>query len=74
MSNVQVILLIGSNKVSFWLEQKEDVDVIMWIWFLRLLVTYAGQGTELLPDYAANKNAFREGKSNKEILKSLNQR
>ena len=36
----------------------------------RLLVTYAGQGTELLPDYAANKNAFREGKSNKEILKS----
>ena len=34
------------------------------------MVTYAGEGTEILPDHAANRNAFREGKSNKEILKS----
>ena len=35
----------------------------------RLLVTYAGQGTELLPDFAANRNAFDEGKPNEEIIK-----
>ncbi len=73
MSNVCKLFckFIGSNKVSFWVGtergcRRYHVDMVPF----RLLVTYAGQGTELLPDYAANKNAFREGKSNKEILKS----
>ena len=29
----------------------------------RLLVTYEGQGTELLPNYAADREAFIEGKA-----------
>ena len=62
---------IGDNKISFWVGtvrgcKRYHVDMVPF----RLLVTYAGQGTELLPDYAANKSAFRDGKSNKEILKS----
>tara|TARA_B100000524_G_scaffold45857_1_gene21811 strand:+ start:329 stop:970 length:642 start_codon:yes stop_codon:yes gene_type:complete len=62
---------IGENKISFWLGtergcKRYHVDMVPF----RLLVTYAGQGTEVLPDYAANRNAFREGQSNKEILKS----
>ena len=62
---------IGDNKISFWVGtergcKRYHVDMVPF----RLLVTYAGQGTEILPDYAANKSAFREGKSNKEILKS----
>ena len=62
---------IGDNKISFWVGtergcKRYHVDMVPF----RLLVTYAGQGTEVLPDYAANRNAFREGKSNKEILKS----
>ena len=28
----------------------------------RLLVTYAGQGTEVLPDCAVNRNAFQKEK------------
>ena len=62
---------IGDNKISFWVGtergcKRYHVDMVPY----RLLVTYAGQGTEILPDHAANKSAFREGKSNKEILKS----
>tara|TARA_A100001011_G_scaffold394803_1_gene488052 strand:- start:2484 stop:3110 length:627 start_codon:yes stop_codon:yes gene_type:complete len=62
---------IGDNKISFWVGtergcKRYHVDMVPF----RLLVTYAGQGTELLPDYAANRSAFRDGKSNKEILKS----
>ena len=62
---------IGDNKISFWVGtergcKRYHVDMVPF----RLLVTYAGQGTEVLPDYAANRNAFREGQSNKEILKS----
>ena len=34
----------------------------------RLLVTYAGKGTELLPDHAANRKAFEASKSNEEIV------
>ena len=62
---------IGDNKISFWVGtergcKRYHVDMVPF----RLLVTYAGQGTEVLPDHAANRNAFREGKSNKEILRS----
>ena len=36
---------------------------------LRLLVTYAGQGTEWLPDVAADRQAFESGMANEFILK-----
>lgn len=36
---------------------------------MRLLVTYAGQGTEWLPDEAVNKNALSRHGSNDEIIK-----
>ena len=60
----------NQEKVSFWLGTKRGckryhVDMVPF----RLLVTYAGQGTELLPDYAADRIAFINGKTNKEILK-----
>ncbi len=35
---------------------------------LRALVTYAGQGTEYVPDRAANRAAYAAGASNEEIL------
>ena len=37
---------------------------------LRLLVTYAGQGTEWLPDEAADRNAFANGEPNEKIIKN----
>ena len=40
----------------------------------RLLVTYEGQGTELLPNYAADREAFIEGKPNNEIIKDKSAR
>ena len=50
---------IGDNKISVWVGtergcKRYHVDMVPF----RLLVTYAGQGTEILPDYAANKSAF----------------
>ncbi|MEM8487096.1 MAG: DUF1826 domain-containing protein [Bacteroidota bacterium] len=36
---------------------------------LRALVTYAGKGTEYLPDEAADRQAYADGKPNEEILK-----
>ncbi len=58
------------DKISFWIGTKRSckryhVDMVPF----RLLVTYSGQGTELLPDHAANRIAFDEGKSNEEIIK-----
>ena len=60
---------LGEEKISFWIGTKRGckryhVDMVPF----RLLVTYAGQGTELLPNYAANRNAYIEGKCNKEII------
>ena len=57
------------KSISFWLGTQRGctryhVDMVPF----RLLVTYAGQGTELLPDHAANRKAFLEGKSNEEIV------
>ena len=34
----------------------------------RLLVTYSGEGTEWIPDEAADKNAYLNGESNESIL------
>ena len=36
----------------------------------RLLVTYSGEGTEWLPDDAADKIAYLNGQSNEKILKN----
>ena len=36
----------------------------------RCLVTYSVQGTELLPDNAADRNAFISGKPNENIIKN----
>ena len=57
------------KSISFWLGTQRGctryhVDMVPF----RLLVTYAGQGTELLPDEAANRKAFLEGKPNEEIV------
>ena len=58
------------DSLCFWLGSKRGckryhVDMVPY----RLLVTYAGQGTEILPNEGANRKAFVEGKSNDEILK-----
>ena len=38
---------------------------------LRLLVTYAGQGTEWLPDEFADKIAYKNGEPNENIIKDI---
>lgn len=58
------------DSLCFWLGSKRGckryhVDMVPY----RLLVTYAGEGTEILPNDGANRKAFVEGKSNDEILK-----
>ena len=59
----------GEDNISFWLGSKRGctryhIDMVPY----RLLVTYDGQGTEILPDEAADRNAFINGKSNEEIV------
>ena len=41
---------------------------------LRLLVTYAGQGTEWLPDEFANKRAYANGEPNEKIIKDISKK
>ena len=41
---------------------------------LRLLVTYAGQGTEWLPDKFADKIAYKNGEPNEKIIKDISAR
>ena len=60
----------GEKSISFWLGSQRGckryhIDVVPF----RLLVTYAGQGTEILPNEAADRNAYINGKSNKQIIK-----
>ena len=54
----------------------EVVSGIMLIWYLLdYLLTYAGQGTELLPNYAKQTvSAFYRGKPNSEIIKDKSAR
>lgn len=61
---------LKKDKISFWLGSERGcrrfhVDNVPF----RLLVTYSGKGTEILPDKAADRNAFVNGKTNKEIVK-----
>ena len=37
----------------------------------RLLVTYAGKGTEWLPEEAADRNAYEKGEPNEKIIKKV---
>ncbi len=58
------------DKISFWLGSERGckrfhVDMVPY----RCLITYSGQGTELLPDNAADRNAFISGKPNEDIIK-----
>jgi len=58
------------DKISFWLGSERGckrfhVDMVPY----RCLITYSGQGTELLPDNAADRNAFISGKPNENIIK-----
>ena len=71
MSNLCEIFcrFLDENKLSFWIGnargcQRYHVDMVPF----RLLLTYTGQGTELLPNYAANRSAFYQGKPNSEII------
>jgi hypothetical protein len=41
---------------------------------MRLLVTYAGQGTEWIPDNSADRRAFESGAPNEEIVKDPSNR
>lgn len=59
-----------SKSVSFWICSQRGcrryhVDNVP----RRLLVTYAGQGTEWLPDEAVNREAYVNGEPNENILK-----
>ena len=71
MSNLCEIFcrFLDENKLSFWIGnargcQRYHVDMVPF----RLLLTYTGQGTELLPNSAANRSAFYQGKPNSEII------
>ncbi len=72
MSEICLIFCALQEKenISFWLGtnrgcKRFHVDMVPF----RLLVTYAGKGTELLPNYGADRNAFINGKPNEEIVK-----
>ena len=71
MSEICVIFcsFIKKKEISFWLGSSRGctryhADTVPY----RLLVTYTGQGTEILPDKAANRHAFDLGLTNKQIL------
>lgn len=67
--------VLGSQSVGFCLGtergcRRYHIDKVP----MRCLVTYSGQGTEWLPDDAADRGAFSMGAPNAEILKDPAQR
>lgn len=59
-----------SDAVCFWLGSERGccryhIDNVP----LRALVTYAGKGTEYIPDKAADRKAFADGAANEQIIK-----
>jgi hypothetical protein len=61
----------GTDEIGFWLGSQRGchryhIDAVP----LRLLVTYAGKGTEWLPDEAADLGAFSNGEPNEKIVKN----
>ncbi len=64
-----------TDSVSFWLGSERGcrryhVDNVS----LRMLLTYAGKGTEWLSDVAADRQAFLNGEPNEKILKDKSAR
>ena len=64
-----------SDAATFWLGSQRGcrryhIDNVP----LRMLVTYAGKGTEWLPDEAADRHAFVNGEPNEKIIKDSNAR
>ncbi len=62
--------LEDSDAIGFWLGSQRGcrryhIDFVP----QRLLVTYAGKGTEWLPDEAADRNAFANGEPNEKIVR-----
>lgn len=60
----------GTDAVDFWIGSERGcrryhIDNVP----MRLLVTYAGAGTEWLPDEAADRSAFVNGEPNERIIK-----
>ena len=60
----------GCDFISFWLGSERGcrryhIDSVD----LRMLVTYAGKGTEWIPDDAADRAAFANGEPNEKIVK-----
>lgn len=60
---------LNHSALCFWLGsergcQRYHIDNVP----LRALVTYAGKGTEYVPDYAADRVAFSNGAPNEEIV------
>ena len=67
--------IIDSDSVDFCLStsrgcKRYHIDHVP----MRLLVTYAGKGTEWIPDEAADRNAFVNGDPNENIIKDLSKR
>ena len=66
---------LGSDSVDFCLStgrgcRRYHIDHVP----MRLLVTYAGKGTEWIPDHAADRNAFFSGAPNEKIIKDPSKR
>ncbi|MBL41355.1 MAG: hypothetical protein CMM49_01705 [Rhodospirillaceae bacterium] len=66
---------MNSDSIDFCLSTKRGcrryhVDHVPF----RLLITYAGKGTEYIPDEAANRKAFFNGAPNEEIIIDKNKR
>jgi len=64
----------NTNSLSFWLGTKRGcrryhVDNVP----KRLLVTYAGQGTEWIPNNAADRHAYEAGEPNSNIIRNKNE-
>lgn len=64
--------LQNSDVIAFWLGTERScgryhVDNVPY----RALVTYAGKGTEYLPDEAADRQAYETGKTNADIVKDV---
>lgn len=60
----------GDESIGFWLGSdrgcsRYHVDNVP----LRMLVTYAGKGTEVLPDFAADRKAYENKAPNQDIIK-----
>ena len=64
----------NTNSLSFWLGTRRGcrryhVDNVS----KRLLVTYAGQGTEWIPNNSADRRAYEAGEPNKNIIRNKNE-